>query len=286
MKVILNILLLFFVIAVPAHSYSQPQYKAAKKELKTALDEELKRINEELDSLIVPPDNALILVSEGYLERQRACSQISPADEALKCAKDTLKEYIVAVFNAFPLADNKLAINCLRDSKKNCSFEGAARVTHNQAVEKVRKALRDYSKKIFKLQDEELKQIFWEERAEYRARWGNLLSTIGYGLLNMTRRTNREVLVGANLDGVKAEEIGCIVNAQCTFGQVCMKARGGTSAYGICAFPVNEFGIRNYSVLPPGAPQEVRGCTGVGQCPPRFECFKQEGQIFGLCLMR
>jgi hypothetical protein len=79
------------------------------------------------------------------------------------------------------------------------------------------------------------------------------------------------------------DDAGCSGDFECKFGQKCVK--DSLAFKGICATPVNEYGVPQ-----PGTPSGGSLGPGTGncqfdtQCPIGFKCVKSSGGLYGNCM--
>ena len=80
----------------------------------------------------------------------------------------------------------------------------------------------------------------------------------------------------------------CQTDYDCGYGNKCVKPSGSYSLEGNCVVMTNQFGQQDYKASYQGwgsgnQPAQVRSCQFNTDCGVGFRCFKEDGQIYGLC---
>ena len=82
--------------------------------------------------------------------------------------------------------------------------------------------------------------------------------------------------------------LACNTDYECGYGNKCVKASGTSGFQGSCVTPTNEYGQRDYNASYDNwgssyGPKEVSSCQFNTDCSIGYRCFKEAGQIYGLC---
>jgi hypothetical protein len=84
---------------------------------------------------------------------------------------------------------------------------------------------------------------------------------------------------------VLSDVLGCINDADCDYGDICIKPSGSVNIEGTCATPTDQFGNpQNVIPTPSAQPHEVSSCQFDMDCDIGFACIKQAGDIDGICM--
>lgn len=82
---------------------------------------------------------------------------------------------------------------------------------------------------------------------------------------------------------VACTSYACYSDFDCGYGNSCIKPAGSYGAEGVCARQNDAYGNRTYNNNQQNTVHEVQSCSFNTDCEFGYKCYKQFGQVNGVC---